>query len=204
MNKAAFDKYLEDRYLKQMEFYSAASAKNQKRYKQFQWVLIILSALTPVLAALNGIRMDSTATAPAINLNILVVIVSGIVAILTTGLKTFNYQELWINYRSTYEKLKPEIHYYNFNIGPYSATDIDKESLFVTRVEAMLDTEHTQWPPAKKLQENQPIVVDADPATSTQKITPTKTDESAEVPDSLNRIGSAVGKPKANDSTEVP
>ena len=155
MDKATFDKYLEDRYSKQMEYYSKASSKNQKKYKQFQWILIVLSALAPVLAALNGIRLGLSNTAPVINLNILVVIVSSIVAILTTGLKTFNYQELWTNYRSTYEKLKPEIHYYDFNIGPYAVNGIDKESLFVTRVEAILDSEHTQWPPAKKFQETQ-------------------------------------------------
>jgi len=146
MDKATFDKYLEDRYVKQMDYYSKASAKNQKRYSRFQWILIILSALTPVLAALIG---KST----LINLNLLVVIVSSIVAILTTGLKTFGYQELWIAYRSTYEKLKPEIHYYNFNVGEYGRSGIDKESLFVSRVEAILDKEHIQWPPAKKLQE---------------------------------------------------
>src|SRR4029079_19510273 len=127
-----------------------ASAKNQKKYKQFQWILIILSALTPVLAALNGIKLGLSDNAPVIHLNIVVVIVSSIVAILTTGLKTFNYQELWSNYRSTYEKLKPEIHYYNFNVGEYGRSGIDKESLFVSRVEAILDKEHIQWPPAKK------------------------------------------------------
>ena len=155
MDKATFDKYLEERYSKQLEYYSKASAKNQKKYKQFQWILIILSALTPVLAALNGIKLGLSDNAPVIHLNIVVVIVSSIVAILTTGLKTFNYQELWSNYRSTYEKLKPEIYYYDFNIGPYAVNGVDKESLFVTRVEAMLDTEHTQWPPAKKIEENQ-------------------------------------------------
>lgn len=155
MDKATFDKYLEDRYTKQMEYYSRASAKNQKKYRQFQWILVVLSALTPVLAALNGTRFGFSATAPVINVNIVVVIVSSIVAILTTGLKTFNYQELWTTYRSTYEKLKPEIHYYDFNIGPYAVSGVDKESLFVTRVEGILDTEHTQWPPARKLQENQ-------------------------------------------------
>jgi hypothetical protein len=171
MDKAIFEKYLEDRYLNQMKFYKEASAKNQKKYRLFQWFLIILSALTPVLAALNGIKINSTATAQFINWNILVVIVSAVVAILTTGLKTFNYQELWVNYRSSYEKLKPEIHYYNFNIGEYGQKDIDKESLFVSRVEAILDSEHNQWPPAKKLQESQSKTKDSYVSTSTEKVT---------------------------------
>ncbi|WP_394772131.1 DUF4231 domain-containing protein [Mucilaginibacter sp.] len=160
MDQITFDKYVEDRYIKQMDYYQQASAKNQKKYKQFQWVLIILSALTPVIAALNGVKSGAINIYPLINVNILVVTVSSIVAILTTGLKTFNYQELWIKYRSTYEKLKPEIYYYNFNIGPYAANDVDRESVFVTRIEAILDTEHTQWPPAKSIPNTQDKSVD--------------------------------------------
>jgi len=148
MEKTVFDDYVKSRYYDQMNYYDRTAVKNQKRYKLFQWILIVLSAATPVLAAL----MDKDKFA---DLKILVVIISAIVAILTTGLKTFNYQELWITYRTTYEKLKPELYYYNFDIGPYAANGMDKESLFVTRVETILDAEHTQWPPAKKLQENQ-------------------------------------------------
>ena len=109
MDKEAFDNYLAERYQKQMEYYSKASAKNQRRYKFFQWLLIVLSALTPVFAALNNSK-ELEALLPAFfKINIIVVVVSSIVAILTTGLKTFNYHELWVTYRSTYEKLKPEI-----------------------------------------------------------------------------------------------
>lgn len=155
MDKTAFSDYVEARYKGQMEYYSKSAAKNQNKYKKFQWILIILSAITPVLAALSGKSFRlSEKFILHLDLQIVVIIVSATVAILTTGLKTFNYQELWTNYRSTYEKLKPEIHYYNFSVGPYGAAGIDKESLFVTRVETILDAEHTQWPPAKKLQEN--------------------------------------------------
>jgi len=146
MDKEVFSQYLENRYQKQMDYYSRSSGKNQKRYRLFQWTLIILSAITPVLAALNN---------AALNLQILVVVVSAAVAILTTGLKTFQYQELWASYRATYEQLKPEIHYYNFNVGPYAVPGVDKESLFVTRIETILDKEHQGWPPAKKLREEQ-------------------------------------------------
>lgn len=152
MEKIAFDDYVENRYRKQMEYYSNASAKNQKKYKLFQWILIVLSALTPVLAALSGVRWsheDKTYTIGSNLIQILLVVVSSIVAILTTGLKTFQYQELWVNYRATYEQLKPEIYYYDFNIGPYAGAGVDKESIFVSRIEALLNKEHMQWPPAK-------------------------------------------------------
>ena len=158
MDKARFDEYVENRYKKQMQYYSNTSAKNQKKYKLFQWTLIILSAVTPVLAAMSGLIInheDKTYTIGSQVLQILLVLVSSIVAILTTGLKTFQYQDLWVNYRATYEQLKPEIYYYEFNVGPYSVAGIDKESVFVSRVEAILNAEHIQWPPAKKLQDAQ-------------------------------------------------
>jgi hypothetical protein len=160
MDKITFDDYVANRYRKQMEYYSKASAKNQKKYRLFQWTLIILSALTPVLAALSSVKWWQNQSAENISTNspviqILLLIVSSVVAILTTGLKTFQYQELWIIYRTTYEQLKPEIYYYEFNVGPYGAAGVDKESLFVARTEAILNKEHVQWPPAKKIQEAQ-------------------------------------------------
>ena len=158
MDKALFEDYVENRYKKQMQYYSNTSSKNQKKYKMFQWILIILSAVTPVLAAMSGLAISHVEKVYTIGsqiLQILLVIVSSVVAILTTGLKTFQYQDLWVNYRATYEQLKPEIYYYEFNVGPYSVAGIDKESVFVSRVEAILNAEHIQWPPAKKMQESQ-------------------------------------------------
>lgn len=144
MENEAFDKYVKERYEGQMNYYKVANRKNQQKYKQFQWILIVLSAITPVLAAfINEFPY----------LQILVVIVSALVAILTTGMKTFQYQELWITYRTTYEQLKPEIHYYKFGVGPYGEEGIDREVLFINRVETILDKEHQAWPPSKKLQE---------------------------------------------------
>ena len=157
MDKITFNEYVETRYNGQLQFYSNKSALNQKRYKKYQWVLIILSATTPVLAALSGPSLGLTEKIPLAgpSLQVLLIVISAVVAILTTGLKTFDYQQLWITYRSTYEKLKPEIHYYNFSVGPYGAKGVDKETLFVTRVEAILGAEHMQWAPPKLLQDNQ-------------------------------------------------
>ena len=66
------------------------------------------------------------------------------VAILTTGLKTFKYQENWINYRSTCETLRKEKRFYDAGLGDYGNTK-DKEALFVDRVESMISRENTMW-----------------------------------------------------------
>jgi hypothetical protein len=41
MDASLFNEYLEKRYYDQIKYYSSASAKNQKKYKNFQWILII-------------------------------------------------------------------------------------------------------------------------------------------------------------------
>lgn len=144
MDDDKFQIFVQDRYKPQMAFYSEASKKNKVLYKRYQLMLIILSALTPVLAAIKTSYNETY-------LSLTVILVSSVVAILNTVLKTFNYHELWITYRSTLEKLKPEIHYYNFNVGPYAETGINKEILFVSRIEAILGGENNQWPPLKDL-----------------------------------------------------
>lgn len=151
MDSTSFNEYLEKRYYDQLNYYRGSSSKNQKKYKNFQWILIVLSALTPVLVAMDLSKY---------NLDIIVIIVSSLVAILTSGLKTFQYQELWANYRATSEQLKPEIHYYNFNVGPYGISGVDKEALFISRVEAILDKEHQNWPPTKKISDNNSIEIE--------------------------------------------
>ncbi|MBX7108225.1 MAG: DUF4231 domain-containing protein [Chitinophagales bacterium] len=154
MNKAAFEDYLTNRYEEQMKYYAKSSRENRDKYRKFQWALIILSAIAPVLIALDGVRIAGDAEHPVmLNIKLITVIITSVVAILTTGLKTFNYFENYVRYRNTREEMKREIHFYNFRVGPYSEHGINKESLFVSRVESILDKEHTQWPESKKLQE---------------------------------------------------
>lgn len=145
MDKATFNEYLEKRYYEQLSYYDSSSKKNQRRYKNIQWVLIILSTLTTILAALPKTE--------GFDFKYLIVISAALVTILTSGLKTFQYQELWITYRSTMEQLKPEIYYYNFGVGDYGKPAADKECLFVTRIEQILSKEHTEWPAVKNLKD---------------------------------------------------
>jgi len=147
MDSATFREYLEKRYFDQMEYYSKASSKNQKKYKNFQWILIILSTLTTIMAA-----MPRPVDGKGFDFQYAIVISAAVVTILTSALKTFQYQELWVTYRTTNEQLKPEIYYYQFNVGEYGKPGVDKESLFVTHVESILSKEHSNWPAYKKME----------------------------------------------------
>jgi hypothetical protein len=145
MDTTEFNEYLKNRYLDQLNYYEKAAGKNKKKYKNFQWILIIFSTLTTILAALPDI--------PDFDLKYIVVATAAIVTILTAGLKTFQYQELWVSYRSTIELLKPEIYYYKFNVNEYGQAGVDKETQFVFNVEKILNKEHDVWPVAKKIKD---------------------------------------------------
>ncbi len=133
MKKDDFQKYLKERYEDQINWYDKKSIWNQKMYRRFQGIVIILSVITPVLVAIG---IEETRW-PA-------VVIAAIVAIGTTSLKTFKYQENWINYRTTCETLRKEIHFYKAGIGDYKDTN-ERESLFVERVEALISRENTMW-----------------------------------------------------------
>ncbi len=130
--EAEFKHYLENRYKKQIEWYDSKSLQNQRLYKGFQTTVILLSFLTPIIIALS---YDDS--------KIISIIVSSIVAILSTIIATFKFYENWVNYRTTCESLRKEEYYYNFEIGPYKGEK--KEELFVQRIEELISKEHSLW-----------------------------------------------------------
>jgi hypothetical protein len=133
METEEFQKYLKERYEDQINWYDKKSIWNQTLYRYFQWSVIVLSAITPVLVAIA----PEESRWPA-------VITAAFVAIGTSILKTFRYQENWIHYRTTCETLKKEIHFYKAGLGDYRDSE-DREALFVERVESLISRENTIW-----------------------------------------------------------
>ena len=138
MDGEAFEKYVSGRYFAEIAWYDAKSMRNQAWYRTLQWGLILLSASTPVMIALAQ-KTDSVPWLKAFPL-----ITSVLVAILATSLKTFKFEENWVNYRTTCETLKKEIHFYGAGIDEYKDCE-DKQALFVKRVEALISRENSLW-----------------------------------------------------------
>jgi uncharacterized protein DUF4231 len=105
MDKAKFDEYLEERYAKKIAWYNAKSILNKRLYVGFQWAVIILSACIPVLT----VSISDTYKWLTAGLGVFL-------AIGTAGLKTFKFQENWLNYRTVAEMLKQECYYYDGRI----------------------------------------------------------------------------------------
>lgn len=216
MDNATFNEYLVSRYQDQLNYYEKASSANQKKYKNFQWILIIMSTATTILAALPK--------SESFDAQYIVVACAAIVTILTAALKTFQYQELWVNYRSTAEQLKPEIFYYKFGVGDYGRPDVDKDVTFVSRIETILGKEHDAWPVIKMTkkqseegyQETYPVNIPTAPTATvaadnapadtapsdTAASTGNETIPSAQTPESINPIptGTEVSAAASNES----
>ena len=139
MKKEDFQKYLKERYEDQVNWYDKKAIGNQKVYRFYQTTLIFLSAVTPVLVAIKETRWSA-------------IVISVLVAIGITILKTFKFQENWINYRTTCETLKKEIYLYQARIGEYK-TAKTPEDLFVERVESLISRENTIWLTTHKVKE---------------------------------------------------
>ena len=133
MNKEKFEEYIKDRYEDQTQWYGRRSRENKRLYVWFQWVVIVLSATIPVLVVMTD-ENNKWITA----------VFSVILAIATSGVKAFKFQENWLNYRTIAETLKKEKYFYSTGLFEY-ATIEDKERLFVERVERIISRENTLW-----------------------------------------------------------
>ena len=128
-----FEEYLKERYQDQIEWYSKKSSQNKRYYQWFQWIIIVISTSLPGLILIIPAKWE-----------FITVLFSAILAITTAAIKTFRFQENWINYRTVAEALEKEKHYYNAGATEY-ATAENKKQLFVERVEALISRENSLW-----------------------------------------------------------
>ncbi|MCK4752148.1 MAG: DUF4231 domain-containing protein [Planctomycetes bacterium] len=133
MEQELFEKYLKERYEKEIDWYDKTSIKNKRFYKFFQWGALIISPIVVVLVAFLPEEIKwLTAT------------IAAILAIITAALKAFKYQENWLTFRTIAESLKKEKYFYEAELNDYSDSS-DKEALFVERVEALISKENSLW-----------------------------------------------------------
>ena len=138
MDKEVFKNYIKDRYEQQIEYYSKKSELNKRFYISFQISLIVFSSLTPVLIGIAFCSSDLDL------LKWIPIVTSVLVAIIAGVLKVCSFHENWINFRTTCETLKKEIHFFKAGVGEYENSR-DKEALFVERVESLISRENTLW-----------------------------------------------------------
>ncbi len=130
MDEQKFKDYLDTRYHPAIKWYDSKSIWNKRWYNFFQISIIVLSAITPILAIME-LKWPTTITA-------------SIVAIATGIIKFLKLEENWLNYRTICETLRKEIHLMSAQLSDYSRSE-DKQQLFVDRVESLISRENTLW-----------------------------------------------------------
>src|SRR5215207_2759730 len=115
----------------QIAWYDARSQQNQRRFKQFKVCQLVAAAAIPVAAA---------ASAPLWLMG-----GGGALIVVLEGLQQLQqYQQNWITYRSTCERLRHEKFLFLGRAGPYAAVP-NPESALAERVEGLVSQEHAAW-----------------------------------------------------------
>jgi hypothetical protein len=132
--------YIEKRYKKQLQYYEKHASDNRVRFYISQIVIIVVSALIPIINTIPSDKADINAIKMASS-------IFGFIIIVATGfLQLTKSQENWISYRSTAELLQSEYHLFKMKSGDYSAEKIGndnrkREQLFVNRIETIISEE---------------------------------------------------------------
>lgn len=129
------EQFLKERVDDQINWYDKKSQFNQRWYKCLRVGEIVAAAAIPFLA---GYMSDKT---PAIQvvvgcLGFAIVIIAGVVAL-------YQFQENWVEYRTTCESLLHEKYLFLTQTEPYNVDN--PFPLFVQRVESLVSTENTKW-----------------------------------------------------------
>lgn len=117
----------------QIDWYDRKSSANQRTFRRIKITEILAAALIPFVSVF---RMQFVSYATA-GLGVLITVLEGM-------LHLNQYQQNWINYRSTCEELKHEKFVYLGNAGPYANVK-DPRALLAERVESLVSQEHAQW-----------------------------------------------------------
>jgi hypothetical protein len=127
--------YLKERLDNQIDWYDSKSVANQNSYKRLQVLIIVASATIPFLSGF----LDEN----SLWLKIVVGLLGLAIATATTILGLYQFQENWLEYRTTCETLRHEKYLFLTGTSPY-----DEEEpflLLVERVEGLISKENTNW-----------------------------------------------------------
>jgi uncharacterized protein DUF4231 len=149
MDEAAFEKYLNDRYNDQVNWYDQKAMRYRRWSQTWRATLIATSALTPVVLVSHFLE-------PTQGWLAWVALGSAVVNLAATGtMKTFQFEEHWQRYRNTCEDLRSEIHFYRASAREYRDAQ-DKQAIFVHRVEEIIGRERKAWQEVRDHREPMP------------------------------------------------
>jgi len=130
MNDVTISDYINNRYAEQLDWYDKKSILNKWLTYLLQIPVLVLAAVTPILAALEYTTIT--------------IISSAFVAAGLAVLSFCKFEGLWHTYRTTCETLKKEKVHYDMLTDVYDKAE-NPDKLLVERVESIISREHTRW-----------------------------------------------------------
>jgi hypothetical protein len=119
----------------QIQWYDRKSGTNQFWYKWIKLTQIVLAASIPVLSVVE-VPWWRWVTA----------VLGALIVVLEGAQQLWQFNNLWITYRSTAEQLKHEKYLFLSFSGPYSGLNTDDALKHLAeRVEEQVSTEHAKW-----------------------------------------------------------
>jgi ABC-type multidrug transport system fused ATPase/permease subunit len=131
------EKYLNERWQQQRDYYSRQSARNKRWHQGLLAFTAVGAIVVPILLNIPEIPK----WAPTI--------LSGLVAIATAVENVFHFGDNWRNFRQTLEALKRERALFDAGVGLYRNPETAFER-FVQTVEDLIATETTRYFPAEE------------------------------------------------------
>jgi Protein of unknown function (DUF4231) len=119
----------------QIGWYDRKSGSNQRWYKRLKLFELAVTASLPVVA---GLRSPVWVTGG----------LAAVVVVLEGAQHLYQFQELWITYRSTAEALRHERYLYLAHAGPYVGED--RRTQLAERIEGLISQEHAKWTTSRR------------------------------------------------------
>jgi hypothetical protein len=128
------DDYIKERVEDQIAWYDRKSKSAQRAFKVLRLAEITFAAVIPLIAGFNIFEASS----PFV-VSVLGACIAACAALVGLG----NYQENWVEYRTTCESLRHEKYLFLTKTEPY---DVEQAyGLFVQRVEGLVSKENSVW-----------------------------------------------------------
>jgi hypothetical protein len=121
----------------QQRWYSQSAQRSRRWFTAFKVISIIAAAAIPVLAGFGGEWLGSYLTLALGLLGAVIVIIEGL-------LRLFQWEQHWLNYRTTKLALDREHALYLAAAGPYAESK-DARRLLAETVEDLLSRENQSW-----------------------------------------------------------
>jgi hypothetical protein len=134
MTDEEYEKYLSTRYQQLVAFYDKRAQQNKLGHRVCSVFII----------GVSGILAPLIATGVLLRHPILGGLLSASVVMATAIGSNFQFNENWLSYRKTWDTLRREPHLRDARVGDY-VNAVDRNGLFVERVEAIASDEGIDW-----------------------------------------------------------